>query len=152
MQKSVKEEMLNTIRLGNFSVKDIIEFRINKNDYLVNNNGIIWEDENEFEHLGNMYDVIRSKDSCGIKVLYCLKDNAEELIVKNFNDEINSLARGDLSKPGIKTSLLNIITQALIKNSFQFNSGYKQQTIVTCFAFRILLTDRDIPSPPPRFC
>jgi hypothetical protein len=151
VQNSVKQEMLDCIKSGKYRSQDIISFAIPTGQFMHNNNGYEWLDENEFRYSGRMYDVVCASDSGELKILYCLNDIPEEKIVSNFNNEINKLARGDLNNSSIKTSLLNIISQALVKNVFSFQLATENFISFSSYNEQIILREREIPSPPPKY-
>lgn len=149
-QKSAKQEILCSIKDGKYKIRDIAQFRIDRTDIYRNINGFIWNDKNEFEYKGELYDIINLSAENNSLILFCINDITEEQIVKTFNNEINGLARGDLNNSKVKTSLLNLISQALIKNPADINQYYNYQPFNLIADENIILAYREIPSPPPK--
>ena len=150
VQKSVKQEILSNIREGNLIPDKIEKFRIRKEDLNKTINGFIWSDENEFEYRGRLYDILSIEESDDYFILSVLNDRAEEKIVKSFNDEITQLASGKLNDSRVKTSIVNLISQALVNNVFCLKISFYQYNYFSASAEKILLNDIKIPVPPPK--
>ncbi len=150
VQKSAKEEMLVSIKTGNYKIREVVQFIINKEQYNKNINGFIWKDRNEFEYKEELYDIINISAKNDSLVLSCLNDFTEEQIVKTFNNEVNSLASGKINNSKIKTSLINLISQALLKNTFEFPRTSDEQKFYITSDDNTLLNEREIPTPPPK--
>ncbi len=150
MQKSVKQEILSNIKEGNFISDKIEKFRIKKDCFNKTINGFIWSDENEFEYRGRLYDILSIEESDDCFILSVLNDIAEEKIVKSFNDEINQLASGNLNDSRVKTSIVNLISQALVNNVFSLEISFYQCSYFSASAGKILFNDIKIPVPPPK--
>lgn len=147
---SAKKEMLFSISEGTYKSEEVIKFRIPEGQYQNNINGFLWITSKEFQYSNCLYDIItvsREKESF---VLICINDKAEEKILKSFHNELNALARGDIDNSRVKTSLLNLVSQALIKNSFDLMIKPFEQKIFSFSAENILLSEIEIPSPPPK--
>ena len=142
--------MLICIRRGDFPVDRLFEFNIDKNQINKNVNGIIWKDRNEFEYDGKLYDVVYKIENDDIITLVCLNDLTEEYMVKNFNDEINDLASGKLNHSKFRTSLLNLISQAVFLNSFYLPYETDRHVLFAGFVPELLSVIADIPLPPPK--
>lgn len=147
---SAKNEMLFSISEGTYNSAEVIKFRIPERQYQNNINGFLWITSKEFQYSNCLYDIItisKEKDSF---VLICINDKAEEKILKSFHNELNGLARGDIYNPKVKTSLLNLVSQALIKNTFDLMVRPFEQKVFSVSAENILLSEIEIPFPPPR--
>jgi hypothetical protein len=147
---SAKKEMLFSISEGTYKSEEVIKFKIPRGQYHNNKNGFLWKTSKEFQYSNRLYDIItvsKEKDSL---VLICINDKAEEKILKSFHNELNGLARGDINNSRVKTSLLNLVSQALTKNSFDLLVKPFEQKLFSFSAENILLSEIEIPSPPPR--
>ena len=150
-QHSVKTKILFDIRKGSIPADKLVKFIIVKNQLHKNVDGIIWKEENEFVHNGMLYDVVKKVENSGRITLFCINDLTEEKIINNFNDEISDLASGKLSHSKYRTSLLNIISQALFLNAFDLPLTTNKQVLNSGYVPEILLVPIEIPFPPPRF-
>jgi hypothetical protein len=151
-QLSVKEEIFNSIKDENYLPSEIICFNIKKDLLYEDINGFIWNDKKEFEYNGRMYDVIRVSEGSNESVLYCLNDQAEERILKSFSGEFNRLVTDNPKDSKTKTSLLNLIFQALFYNQFEFSPSLKEQKLSQTVSQTITKFYIEIPSPPPKHC
>ena len=151
-QLSVKEEVFNSINNGDYSPSELICFRIKKDLLYKDKNGFIWNDKKEFEYNGRMYDVIRINENGKDYVLCCLNDLTEEKIIKSFAGEINRLVTDDPKDSKSKTSLFNLISQALLYNKFEILPFLKEQKLNQAVSETIIKFYIEIPSPPPKYC
>lgn len=149
LQQHVKTEVLGSIRRGEYRISEVTRFTINKKDLKQNINGFVWENDKEFEYQGKLYDIIDISYKNKILILNCINDTTEEKLVKSFNDEVNQLASGKLNSSKIKTSLINLISQALLKNSSGFSLWQDSRRFPDNFVEKILLCESKIPTPPP---
>ncbi len=140
------------IQKGDYGANNSVKFRIHKEKLYINSDGFTWKDNSEFEYGGMLYDIIRIKeeDDGSFAVLYCLNDTAEQKIVKSFNDEVNALAGGKLNNSKYKTSLLNLISQALCLTPFLFNQPDGKQEYSSNNNTNVIPFRADIPTPPPK--
>lgn len=150
LQKSAKREMFISILQGNYKAGDVVQFRMSKHQYKNNVNGFNWKTDKEFEFAECLYDIIKISELKDSLILFCLNDKAEEKIAESFHNELNSLARGDINNSKVKTSLINLVSQGLIKNAFELVTNQYLQKYFSIRSKNILLTEKDIPSPPPR--
>lgn len=51
-----------------------------------NKHELTWEEENEFEYRGNMYDVVRQETLNGSTKYFCINDRQEETLFANLED------------------------------------------------------------------
>ncbi len=142
--------MLTAIQENTFGVTNSVKFRINKEKLYTNTDGFTWKDNSEFEFNGMLYDIIKTEVEGDYAILYCLNDITEQEIVKSFNDEVNALAGGKLNNSTYKTSLLNIISQALCINPFEIKQPDDKQQYLSNNTARIIPLPADIPTPPPK--
>ena len=142
----IKKEMFRRIAAGDYS-GELICFTFNNDSEIKWK--VIWKDDHEFEFNGTMYDIVKKDTKGDTIILYCINDEKESELIKSFLKE-NSKEKNKSVPPLTKISLQNIITQALVKNSFypevfeqpygysaQFLNNYKSITL-------------ELPSPPPK--
>ena len=150
LQQHVKKEILSSIREGEYNVNEVARFVLSKKDLNKNVNGYVWENAHEFKYRGRLYDIINISYKNDTAYLNCVNDITEEKLVKSFNDEVNQLASGKLNSSKIKTSLINLISQALLKNSSGLSLWQDNRRFPDNFVENILLSESKIPTPPPR--
>lgn len=144
VQQEIRHEMMEKIA-SESSSPELTAIRVNRF-----HNDLIWKEDNEFEYRGKLYDIIKmtaSKDSC---IYYCLNDEKEEALIKNFSRQVDNGFKGGLLNYKLTKVQNNLINYALINSKFSLpricnlptnvalsESGYKSIII-------------QIPSPPPR--
>jgi hypothetical protein len=150
VQNSVKSKAEAYIRSGNYEKDKVVEFRLNKQELYSNVKRLVWKDKKEFEYNGTLYDIINIETNNNEVIIYCLNDVAESQIVKNFSQDINDLASGKLNNSKFKTSLVNLISQALFIFPFHLNKSADQQKYSNRFPVNILTVILENPVPPPK--
>lgn len=150
VQSNVKSAMLDSIRNGDIAAGNTIEFRIGRGELYKNVKGFIWKDTREFEYGGMMYDIIKMAGDKGEVVLLCINDKTEERIIKAFNDEVKDLASGRLNNSKYKTSLINLISQAVWTNPFQLALPPAMCKYNPYNFLNLTAIITEIPLPPPK--
>ncbi len=150
VQNSVKSKAEEYINSGNYEKDKVVKFRLDKKELYSNVNGIVWKDKKEFEYNGALYDIISIESDSNEVIIYCLNDVAESKIVKNFSQDINDLAAGKLNNSKYKTSLVNLISQALFIFPFHFNRSADQQKYFNRYRLSLLTVILENPVPPPK--
>ena len=151
-QLSIKEGISSSIRRGDFTPSEIIYFTFNKDFLYKNKDVFLWNDKNEFEYKGKMYDVIKLVEKDSVCVLSCLNDISEEKILKSFAGEFNRLVTDNPKDSKTRTCLFNLISQALIYNKFELFPSFKQKKLNQLYWENISSSEIEIPSPPPKQC
>ncbi len=149
-QSSARNQMFRSLREENYSSDEIVKFRVNSGLLYRNGAGFLWKDSREFEYKGQMYDIIKMVNDNDEVIIYCLNDISEAKIITAFNDELNDLANGKLNNSKYRTSLLNLISQALCLKPFLPKGPEGRQKFISEFHLNIFNYITDIPSPPPR--
>jgi hypothetical protein len=112
-----------------------------------------WLDEHEFRYDGRMYDIIKSeKDEKNNLTFHCINDIKEEQLFSNLSEQI----RRHIEQNPEKNTISKILIKAL---NLEFYQAASNDDIITSHKYdhQIIcgqedyLTDREIPSPPPRF-
>lgn len=145
-----KYKMAIAIQKGDYGLNNYVKFRIHKEKLFTNSDGFTWKDNFEFEYNGMLFDIIRTEEHGSFAVLYCINDTTEQKIVQSFNDEVSALACEKLNKSIYKTSLLNLISQALCVNPFYFNQPDDKQKYLLKSNMHIISFPAIIPTPPPK--
>ncbi len=149
-QNSVRHQMFRSLQNGDYTSDEVVTFRISSSRLNCSGDGFFWKDSHEFEYQGEMYDIIKMVPADGEIILYCLNDKSEAKIKAVFNNEINDLTNGKLNNSKYRTSLLNLISQALCLNPFLLESLEDRQEFKVYLGQSILHYVKEIPSPPPR--
>ncbi len=149
-QLSAKAQMFRSLQEGNYSSDDIVKFRLRGELLYRNGGGFLWKDAHEFEYNGQMYDIVKTVNNDGEIILYCLNDVSEAKVVAAFNNELNDLANGKLNNPKYRTSLLNLISQALCFKPFRLSGPEGKQKFSSDLRINIPNYITEIPSPPPK--
>jgi hypothetical protein len=150
VHSSVKARMTADIRKGDYSIENVVQFRLAKDKLHTDANGFIWKEEHEFEYEGALYDIIKVKEENENVILFCLNDLAESQIIKNFSNEINDLARGKINNSKYKTSLINLILHALYINPYKLDLQNCRQKYFINTTLYIPACFIGILSPPPK--
>lgn len=150
VQSSVKSRAEYYIRSGSYEMNKVVKFRLDKQELYSNVRGFVWKDNKEFEYNGTLYDVINIESNYNEVIIYCLNDVAESKIMQNFSQDINDLASGKLNNTKYKTSLVNLISQALFIFPFHLTRSADQQKYLNHIPVNILTVILDYPAPPPK--
>lgn len=150
VQSSVKSRAEYYIRSGSYEKDKVVIFRLNKQELYSNVRGFVWKDKKEFEYNGTLYDIINIENNNNEVIIYSLNDVAESKIVQNFSQDINDLAAGRLNNSKYKTSLANLISQALFIFPFRLSRSADQQKYLNHFPVNLLTGFLEYPVPPPR--
>lgn len=82
--------------------------------------GLVWEEEGKEFHLkGQLYDVAKSTTRNGVKILYCINDKNEDLLIENFLKDFKT-AKDNSSDKNTSHSLKLISLQGFITDAIQF--------------------------------
>ncbi len=142
--------MQRSLRQGNYTADEVVKFKLSSNRLYRNGSGYLWKDSHEFEYHGIMYDIIKLVKYDDEVILYCLNDVSEAKIKAAFDNEVNDLANGKLNNSRYRTSLLNLISQAMCLNPFRLKCPAELQKFTAEFRLNIPHFIAEIPSPPPR--
>lgn len=110
-----------------------------------------WENENEFELRGKMYDVIDKKIVNGMLVVRCISDEKETELINKWQELLEKQQEGRTKKRS--ASLIKLITSLFtLPSILTYSSGLvdlrKQFPALDC---SIPLVCREVITPPPRF-
>lgn len=88
-RKHIKDVMSQQIKSGKYQVP-VEVIKIPDKDYLRSQLGFRMLDSREFVLKGKMYDIIKSVRLNDTTIFWCLNDEQEEKVIRQFNDMINS--------------------------------------------------------------
>ena len=141
--------MLKAINNNQDMPSELITTLIISKNKLNAENGFRWEESNEFNYLGTMYDVITQYDSCDSIKFTCYHDVNETTLINNFVQHNNE---NDLKHPPIKRFV------KLHQPDIFYNYLYEttQEQFITIIYFdnyrrELLSTDKLPITPPPEF-
>ena len=110
-----------------------------------------WENENEFEFAGKMYDVIERKVKGDNVVLHCLEDKKETELVKAFEEAQRSQSQQSKTRTASLLQMLSILYLPAQSESVSPAPITIQQTFIS-YTSTIIERAADILTPPPQDC
>jgi hypothetical protein len=110
-----------------------------------------WEDEDEFEFAGNMYDVIGKSVKGDTLIIHCLKDEKENALLKSFEDLQDSQSRDGKNK---SASLLQFFGSLYVTTELDSVPVIitPELTSFNCYNPLLLNRSSEIITPPPKNC
>jgi hypothetical protein len=110
-----------------------------------------WEDEDEFELSGNMYDVIGKSIKGDTLIIHCLKDEKENSLVKSFEHLQNSQSRDGKNK---SASLLQFFGNLYVATELDSVPEIiiPELTSFNCYNPLLINRSSEILTPPPKNC
>ena len=110
----------------------------------------VWEEEGKEFHLnGEMYDVVKIKTHNGKTVYYCINDKKEKRLLDRLIKLVNAnddSQRGRSGKMTVKFQLCDYEMPGVENTPIVFENRPQY----TGFISRLICTEREILSPPPR--
>ena len=143
-QAEIKAEMKRSLLHSDNKEVDLLVFSLNDKK---NIEKLEWEDDDEFELNGEMYDVIEKKTQNGKLIIRCINDKRETELIKNYekiNKEGNSKNRTALLLKLLdNTSASPVTIELFIKNILKpAKVSFCSIAISSCY--------HDVLTPPPR--
>jgi hypothetical protein len=143
IQQDVKRDMIQKIS-GVVPDNELTCIKFLKTDISLSE----WQDMNELEYQGSMYDVVKKEESDNYYILYCLNDQKEEVLLKNynrnFNDDKEKSAQNNLR---VHTTL---IIPAILKNNFPIKRINTIFSIYNYLSLNYQSVWLDKLTPPPK--
>ena len=84
IQQDVKREMIQKIS-GIVPDNELTCIKFLKTDISLDE----WKEMNELEYQGSMYDVVKKEESCKYFLFYCINDQNEEILIKNYSRQFD---------------------------------------------------------------
>jgi hypothetical protein len=107
-----------------------------------------WKEMNELEYQGSMYDVVKKEETPKYYLLYCLNDQKEEVLIKNytrnFNDDKEKSTQHNLR------ILVTLIAPAILKNNISIKRFDTISSINNYLSFNYQSVWLDKLTPPPK--
>lgn len=109
-----------------------------------------WKEEKEFEYKGRMYDVERVEIKSNYVIVYCLRDETEEMLISNYDKLQESNSIKDKIASGLHSS--SIASQLLASENDVCTSGLKNDFVLLSGSYinyykSVCVT---YPTPPPK--
>jgi len=110
-----------------------------------------WENEDEFEYAGRMFDVIEKRMEGNIMVMHCLEDKKETELLRAFEETQKSESQQGKSRTA---SLVQLISTLYLP--VQVSSLCAISTAIphnfNCYTASVVERAADILTPPPQNC
>ena len=122
---------------------ELIKIKINKSTYSN------WAKEDEFELDGNMFDVVKKEEHGLFVFLYCLNDEKEARIIKNFKKQYDDAKNHNGNSP-LKNNSQILNFTAILNNTYSLQ---KRNNIFGHIPIIVPLYNSikpEIVSPPPK--
>jgi len=106
-----------------------------------------WIEKNEFEYQGSMYDVVKKEESYKYFLFYCINDQKEEILIKNYSRHFDD----NKEKPAqhnIRT-FVTLVAPAILRNKIlikRINTVYPINNNL-CFHYQSIWIDQLTPPP-----
>jgi hypothetical protein len=143
IQQDVKREMLQKIS-GIVPEKELTCIKFLKTSISLAN----WKDIDELEYQGSMYDVVKKEVSANYYILYCLNDQKEEVLLKNYNRHFND--DKEKSTQNNLRVLISLFAPAILKNNISIKRINTISSINNYFSFNYQSVWFDKLTPPPK--
>jgi hypothetical protein len=149
-QLEVKSEVRIYLK-SNTDDKHLTHFNFTIKDGHVLDKRFIWEEDNEFEFAGKMYDVIEQTIKGNKLMLRCLEDQKETDLIKTFGQFQKSQSQNGKSK---SISLLHFFGSLYVVTEITSLPSLTGQALASYLDYHSPLIDRsrEILTPPPKNC
>jgi hypothetical protein len=107
-----------------------------------------WFERNEFEYQGSMYDVVKKEESGNYYLFYCLNDQKEEILIKNYSRQFDD----NKDKPAQHNTrtLVVLIAPAILINKISIKRIDTVSPINNYLSFNYQSIWLDKLTPPPK--
>ena len=107
-----------------------------------------FQEMNELEYQGSMYDVVKKEESSTFYLLYCLNDQKEELLLKIYTSHFND--NKEKSAQYNSRILITLIAPAILKNNIPIKRINSVSNINNYLSFNYQSIWLDKLTPPPK--
>jgi hypothetical protein len=107
-----------------------------------------WIEKNEFEYNGSMYDVVKKEETSKYYLFYCLNDEKEEILIKNYSRQFDD----NKEKPTQHSTrtLIALVAPAIVKNKTLIKRIDTVSSINNYLSFNYQSIWLDKLTPPPK--
>lgn len=130
---------------------NLTHFQLQLNNGQLADDRFAWENENEFEFAGKMYDVIERNVAGNNVVLHCLEDKKETELVNAFGETQKNQSQQSKSRTASLLQILSVLYLPAQVDSLS-PAAVTMQHSFTCFTSTIIERAADILTPPPQDC
>lgn len=139
-QYDIKKEMFRKI-------STIIDLRLLTKLKLSKTSLPEWKDENEIKFNGSLYDIVKKEDKGSYVILYCINDQKEENVLKNFSKHFDDQNKNSSSKRTIAVFSFNAVVNFIY--TLHKESVFSENIIANKDCYKSII--KNITSPPPKF-
>jgi hypothetical protein len=107
-----------------------------------------WIEKNEFEYNGSMYDVVKKEETSQYYFFYCINDQNEEILIKNYSRQFDD-NKNKTTRPGSR-SIITIVAPAILKNNISIKRADTVSSVTTYLSFNYQSIWLDKLTPPPK--
>jgi hypothetical protein len=107
-----------------------------------------WIEKNEFEYKGSMYDVVKKEETSIYYLLYCINDEKEEILIKNYSRQFDA----NKEKPTQHSSrtFVTLLAPAILKIKIFIKRIDTVSSIINYLGFNYQSIWLDKLTPPPK--
>jgi hypothetical protein len=107
-----------------------------------------WIGKNEFEYNGSMYDVVKKGETNQYYSFYCLNDQNEEILIKNYNRQFDN--NKDKTTQHSSRTFVTLVAPAILKNKTSIKRTDTVSSITNYLSFNYQSIWLDKLTPPPK--
>jgi hypothetical protein len=143
IQQDVKREMVQKIS-GILPSEALTCIKFLKNDILRSD----WIEKKELKYKGLMYDVVKKEETSKYYILYCINDEKEEILIKNYNRYFDD----NKEKPTQHStrSFVILVAPAILKNKISVKRIDTISSVNNYLNLNYLSIWLDKLTPPPK--
>ena len=149
-QVEVRREVYSYLK-SHTSDKNLTHFQLRLINGQFTDERFSWENENEFEFAGKMYDVIERTVTGNNVVLHCLEDKKETELVKAFEETQRSQTQQSKNRTASLLQILSIMYLPVQVESVSPDSISAQHIFIS-YSSSVIERATDILTPPPQDC
>jgi hypothetical protein len=107
-----------------------------------------WFEKNELEYQGSMYDVVKKEETSKYYLFYCLNDEKEEILIKNYSRQFDD----NKEKPTQRSTrtVVTLVAPAILRNKIFIKRIDTISSINNYLSFNYQSIWLDKLTPPPR--
>jgi len=143
IQQDVKREMIQKIS-GIIPSDALTCIRFLKKDISRSE----WIEKNELEYYGSMFDVVKKEETSKYFLFYCLNDQKEEILIKNYSRQFDD--NKEKSTQHSTRTFVNLAAPAILKNKIFIKRTDTVSSINNYLSFNYQSVWLDKLTPPPK--
>ena len=107
-----------------------------------------WIEKNEFENNGSMYDVVKKEETRQYYIFYCINDQNEEILIKNYSRQFDD--NKEKTTQHSSRIFITLVAAAILKNKIFIKRADTVSSINNYFSFNYQSIWLDKLTPPPK--